>query len=102
MGKPKFDPNAAAAKFLSKVEPHGDPADAPPASDTIPEESKVIEAIAPPAGEGIIKTTTTKQKCYYITDVQYKTIKRIAIERDTDTSTIVREALDKYIEATVI
>lgn len=39
-----------------------------------------------------------RQRGYYITDEQYREIKRHAYERLTDTSFIVREAIDEYIK----
>lgn len=38
------------------------------------------------------------QRAYYIKDEQYKALKLIAIEKETDTSSLVREALDTYIK----
>lgn len=50
--------------------------------------------------EGKPTRPTTKtgltQRAYYITEEQYKTLKFMAVEKSTDTSSIVREALDSY------
>lgn len=37
------------------------------------------------------------QRAYYITDEQYKKLKILAVENDTDTSSLVREALDNFL-----
>jgi len=44
-----------------------------------------------------IKDGGYTQRAYYIPDNQYKDIKLLAVYRDTDTSSIVREALKEYI-----
>jgi len=44
-----------------------------------------------------IKDGGYTQRAYYITDEQYTDIKLLAVYRDTDTSSIVREALKEYI-----
>jgi len=45
-----------------------------------------------------IKNGGYTQRAYYITDEQYTDIKLLAVYRDTDTSSIVREALKEYIK----
>jgi hypothetical protein len=45
-----------------------------------------------------IKDGGYTQRAYYITDEQYTDIKLLAVYRDTDTSSIVREALKEYIK----
>lgn len=38
-----------------------------------------------------------KQRSYYITDEQFKAIKIRALEEETNTSKIVRDAINKYL-----
>ena len=45
-----------------------------------------------------IKDGGYTQRAYYITDEQYTDIKLLSVYRDTDTSSIVREALKEYIK----
>lgn len=45
-----------------------------------------------------ISKSGLKQRGYYVTDEQYREIKRLAYERLTDTSFIVREAINEYIK----
>jgi len=46
-----------------------------------------------------IKSTGYKLRQYYISEEQYKAIKRLAVERDTNASFIVRTAIDSYLES---
>ena len=38
-----------------------------------------------------------QQRAYYITDEQYKNLKILAVKNDTDTSSLVREALSQFL-----
>ncbi|NMB09144.1 MAG: hypothetical protein GX982_00450, partial [Tissierellia bacterium] len=44
-----------------------------------------------------IKDGGYSQRAYYITDEQYRELKILAVENDTDTSSLVREALDNFL-----
>lgn len=44
-----------------------------------------------------IQSSGYQQRAYYISDEQYKELKLLAIEHDTDTSSLVREALDQFL-----
>jgi len=77
MNKKIFDTSQAAAKFLT----------APPDGSTTTTSKRAT-----------IKSTGYKQRAYYISDEQYKKIKYIALEQETDASSIVRAALDEYIK----
>ena len=44
-----------------------------------------------------IKDGGYSQRAYYITDEQYRKLKILAVENDTDTSSLVREALDNFL-----
>ena len=45
-----------------------------------------------------IKDGGFSQRAYYITEDQYTNIKLLSVVRNTDTSSIVREALKEYLE----
>ena len=48
-----------------------------------------------------IKDGGYSQRAYYITDEQYKELKMLAVENDTDTSSLVREALSQFLEKNI-
>lgn len=75
MAKSKFT-ETAAEKFLSQK---------------LPQKQESKTGIEPKKSD-----VKLSQRGYYITDEQYKKIKLLAVEKDTDTSSIVREAIDKY------
>ncbi|MGO1632870.1 MAG: hypothetical protein ACTHXX_12730 [Staphylococcus equorum] len=45
-----------------------------------------------------IKNGKYKQRPYYISDEHYQSIRLLSVYRDTDTSSIVREALTDYLK----
>jgi hypothetical protein len=64
------------------------------------EKEKVVQTEPTEQSQKIVKTTEPKlkQRGYYLREDQYTNLKLEAIKKNTDTSTILRKALDLYFD----
>jgi len=88
MTKSRMNINETAKKFMSS-------------NDKDDKKEKTLNKQSDPKSKKsrpFIKDGGYTQRAYYITDEQYTDIKLLAVYRDTDTSSIVREALKEYIK----
>lgn len=87
MSRSRININETAKKFLSEEKKE---AKAAVLSETKKEEAK--------SSRPNIQNGKYKQRPYYISDEHYQNIRLLSVYRDTDTSSIVREALADYLE----
>ena len=85
-----MDRNKTAERFLSSIQ--DDMQDVKEESTNINIKKEEVKKTRP-----FIKDGGYSQRAYYITDEQYKKLKILAVEKDTDTSSLVREALDNFL-----
>lgn len=95
-GKGKFTAKNAAEEFITKIDVTEAVEAQTDATIVKPEDSKLTtqkRQTRPTAkGSGYV------QRAYYIPDSMFKKIKMLAVEQDRDASSIVREALEEYLE----
>ncbi len=90
MSRTRIDRNKTAERFLSNITEEKQ--DIREEKKDINIEKREIKKTRP-----FIKDGGYSQRAYYITDEQYKELKILAVENDTDTSSLVREALDNFL-----
>lgn len=95
MSKSRIDRNKTAERFLSGIQ-NNNQNDVREENIDISIEKKETKKTRP-----FIKDGGYSQRAYYITDEQYKELKMLAVENDTDTSSLVREALSQFLEKNI-
>lgn len=90
MSRSRIDRNKTAERFLSNIQ--DDKQDVKEEKTNINIEKKEVKKTRP-----FIKDGGYSQRAYYITDEQYRELKILAVEKSTDTSSLVREALDQFL-----
>ncbi len=94
MSRTRIDRKNTAERFLSNIQ--DDRQDVKEENTNINIEKKEVKKTRP-----FIKDGGYSQRAYYITDEQYKRLKILAVENDTDTSSLVREALSQFLEKNI-
>jgi hypothetical protein len=92
MTKSRMNINETAKKFMSSND-NDEKKEEKPLTKEVDNKKEKTKKSRP-----FIKDGGYTQRAYYITDEQYTDIKLLAVYRDTDTSSIVREALKEYIK----
>lgn len=85
--KSRMNINETAKKFLSNEETK--------ISDTQKDKNEILEI---KSNRPQIKEGKYKQRPYYISDKDYQDFKLLAVYRNTDASSLVREALKEYLD----
>lgn len=89
MAKTRMNVNDTAKKFIT-----------PPESEIKEKEETISKKEKTPIKKTrpFIKDGGFSQRAYYIPEDQYTNIKLLSVVRNTDTSSIVREALKEYLD----
>lgn len=90
--KSRINTQEIASRFISSIPNEDIEDEVEEKKIEIKSENKEVKKTRP-----FIKDGGYSQRAYYITDEQYKKLKIIAVENDTDTSSLVREALDNFL-----
>ena len=90
MSRTRIDRKNTAERFLSSIQ--DDRQDVKEENTNINIEKKEVKKTRP-----FIKDGGYSQRAYYITDEQYRELKILAVKNDTDASSLVREALDQFL-----
>lgn len=90
--KSRINTQEIASRFISSIPNEDIEDEVEEKKIEIKSENKEVKKTRP-----FIKDGGYFQRAYYITDEQYKKLKIIAVENDTDTSSLVREALDNFL-----
>ena len=85
MNKVKFDPNAVIDRFITHT------------SELTNTNISLHDSININK-RPIIKKNGCQQRQYYITDEQHKKLKLLAVNNNTDTSSLVRKALEEFLQ----
>ena len=94
--KSRINTQEIASRFISSIPNEEIENDVTEKKFEIKTEKKEIKKTRP-----FIKDGGYSQRAYYITDEQYKRLKILAVENDTDTSSLVREALSQFLEKNI-
>ncbi len=89
--KSRINTQEIASRFISSI-PNERENEVEEKRVEIKTEKKEVKKTRP-----FIKDGGYSQRAYYITDEQYRKLKILAVENDTDTSSLVREALDQFL-----
>lgn len=91
--KTRMNTNEAINRFISGIE------EPETENENIKEDIKVEEKEAKKQERTrpYIQSGGYQQRAYYITDEQYKDLKILAVKKDTDASSLVREALNQFL-----
>ena len=89
--KSRINTQEIASRFISSI-PNEKENEVEEKRVDIKTEKKEVKKTRP-----FIKDGGYSQRAYYITDEQYRELKILAVENDTDTSSLVREALDQFL-----
>ncbi|HHY08912.1 MAG TPA: hypothetical protein GX530_10465 [Corynebacteriales bacterium] len=89
--KSRINTQEIASRFISSI-PNERENEVEEKRVEIKTEKKEVKKTRP-----FIKDGGYSQRAYYITDEQYRELKILAVENDTDTSSLVREALDQFL-----
>ena len=89
--KSRINTQEIASRFISSI-PNEKENEVEEKRVEIKTEKKEVKKTRP-----FIKDGGYSQRAYYITDEQYRELKILAVENDTDTSSLVREALDQFL-----
>ena len=91
--KTRMNTNEAISRFISGIEePETEKENIKEDTKVEKKETKKQERTRP-----YIQSGGYQQRAYYITDEQYKNLKILAVKKDTDTSSLVREALNQFL-----
>lgn len=90
--KSRINTQEIASRFISSIPNEDIEDEVEEKKIEIKSENKEVKKTRP-----FIKDGGYSQRAYYITDEQYKELKILAVENDTDTSSLVREALDNFL-----
>ncbi len=89
--KSRINTQEIASRFISSI-PNEKENEVEEKRVEIKTEKKEVKKTRP-----FIKDGGYSQRAYYITDEQYRELKILAVEKSTDTSSLVREALDQFL-----
>ncbi len=90
--KSRINTQEIASRFISSIPNEDIEDEVEEKKIEIKSENKEVKKTRP-----FIKDGGYSQRAYYITDEQYRKLKILAVENDTDTSSLVREALDQFL-----
>ncbi len=90
--KSRINTQEIASRFISSIPNEEKENEVEEKKIEIKTEKKEVKKTRP-----FIKDGGYSQRAYYITDEQYRELKILAVENDTDTSSLVREALDQFL-----
>ena len=93
MAKKRMNTNEVASRFISGLSKNEEQEVEVKTSKKEDSKSEKVERSRP-----FIQSSGYQQRAYYISDEHYKMLKLLAVERDTDTSSLVREALENFLE----
>ena len=94
--KSRINTQEIASRFISSIPNEDIEDEVEEKKIEIKSENKEVKKTRP-----FIKDGGYSQRAYYITDEQYKRLKILAVENDTDTSSLVREALSQFLEKNI-
>lgn len=84
--------NEVASRFMSGISKNEEKEVEVKTSEKEDNKSGKVERTRP-----FIQSSGYQQRAYYISDEQYKKLRLLAVEKDTDTSSLVREALENFL-----
>lgn len=93
MAKKRMNTDEVASRFISGISRNEEKNEEVKAGKKVDNKPEKVERTRP-----FIQSSGYQQRAYYISDEQYKKLRLLAVERDTDTSSLVREALENFLE----